>query len=66
MPAKSTIYNIDGSTAEVYAVDARQAVTRHPEQWSFTRFPKAEVEAAKKKAEEAAEKLKTEMETVKK
>lgn len=64
MPAKKRIYNVDGASVEMYAVDARAAVEGHPGEWSYTRFPKAETEA-KAKADEHVAKAKAETEAKK-
>lgn len=38
-PAWRTIYNVDGSSVQTYAIDARTAVERFPDQWSYEPWP---------------------------
>jgi hypothetical protein len=38
MPQKATIYSKDGSKQEMWAIDAREAVRRHPKEWAFKPF----------------------------
>ena len=38
MPQKATIYSRDGGKQEMWAIDAREAVRRHPKEWSFKPF----------------------------
>lgn len=41
-----TIYHISGDTAEMtYSIDARSAVERHPDEWSFEPFSEDQVRA---------------------
>ncbi|NRP19901.1 hypothetical protein LPJGGPFB_03159 [Ensifer adhaerens] len=43
-----TIYHISGETAEMtYSIDARSAVERHPNEWSFEPFSEEQVRAHK-------------------
>ncbi len=46
MPDKVTIHRVNGETAEMYAIDARQAVRDHPSEWSYTPFSDERQKAA--------------------
>lgn len=50
MPEKMKLHHIDGSTAEIDAIDARRTLRDHPSEWATSAFP-ADVQ---KKAQEAA------------
>jgi hypothetical protein len=50
MPEKMKLHHIDGSTADIDAIDARRTLRDHPSEWSTSPFP-AEVQ---EKAREAA------------
>ena len=50
MPEKMKLHHIEGSTAEIDAIDARRTLRDHPSEWATSPFP-AEVQ---KKAQEAA------------
>jgi len=57
MPRKITIYHRSGATAELYTIDAREAVVGHPGEWSFQPFPaekKQELAPEAKAGDEAA------------
>ena len=48
MVEKVKIYNKNGSSAEIASIDAREAVKRHPGEWSFNQFPKEGADASTK------------------
>jgi|GEM_PF-2996544 len=50
MPEKMKLHHIDGSTADIDAIDARRTLRDHPSEWSTTPFP----DEVQKKAQEAA------------
>ena len=50
MPEKMKLHHIDGSTADIDAIDARRVLREHPSEWATSAFP-ADVQ---KKAQEAA------------
>lgn len=59
MADKVKIYNVDGSDHELSSIDARDAVKRHPKEWSMQPFAKeVDTTAQQKAADEAADKAK--------
>ncbi|WP_412063755.1 hypothetical protein [Rhizobium sp. SYY.PMSO] len=46
MPDKVTIHRVNGESATMYAIDARQAVRDHPKEWSYTPFSDEQQKAA--------------------
>jgi len=48
MPARVTMYRNDGATAEMYAIDAKDAAKRLPEEWSFEPFDRKAIEEARR------------------
>ncbi|MBN9155812.1 hypothetical protein [Microbacterium sp.] len=57
MPQKIKLHHIDGSTAEIDAIDARRVLRDHPSEWAETAFP-ADVQ---KKAQDAAKQKRVEI-----
>jgi|EndMetStandDraft_5_1072996.scaffolds.fasta_scaffold2949938_1 hypothetical protein len=41
MPKKVTIYHKEAGAAELYTIDAREALNRHPGEWSASEWPAA-------------------------
>lgn len=39
MPEKMKLHHIDGSTADIDAIDARRVLRDHPSEWARTPFP---------------------------
>ena len=39
-PAWVTIHHVNGEATTTYAIDARQAVERFPDQWAYEPWPK--------------------------
>jgi hypothetical protein len=39
-PMRCVIFSPDGTSVETYAIDAKEAVTKFPEQWSYDPWPK--------------------------
>lgn len=61
MADKVKIHNIDGSVHELASIDARDAVRRHPNEWSTQPFPKEDPAAQQKAADEASDKAKADV-----
>lgn len=53
MPKKVTIYHKETGEAELYSIDAREALNKHPNEWSSK--PWDEAKGAKDKKPEADE-----------
>lgn len=59
MADKVEIHNVDGSVHELSSIDARDAVKRHPKEWSTQPFAKeVDTAAQQKAADDAAAKAK--------
>lgn len=50
MADKVKIHNVDGSIHELSSIDARDAVKRHPNEWSTQPFAQEVVTTAQQKA----------------
>ena len=46
---RTTIYRINGDTADISFCDAREAVQNHPDEWSFEPFSPAQMAADRAK-----------------
>lgn len=61
MADKVEIHNVDGSVHELSSIDSRDAVKRHPKEWSTQPFAKeADMAAQQKAADDAVAKAKAE------
>lgn len=52
MPEKMKLHHIDGSTADIDAIDARRTLRDHPSEWSTSPFPADVQEKAREAAKE--------------
>lgn len=51
MPKKITIFHKETGAAELYTIDAREALNEHPDEWSSKPWPGSDEAKAEKKAE---------------
>ena len=53
MLTKVKIYRVNGEEVELPSLDAREAVTNHPDEWSLTPWTKMQRQAALERALQA-------------